>query len=85
MANKRSIESIYSEIKMVKEKIHSYQLRLEKLEKMRVEMENLQIVEKVRAIYLTPQELAHFLKDGFISEKTSNETYEREDENNEVL
>ena len=80
MANKRSIDSIYNEIEMVKGKIKSYQLRLEKLEKMKVEMENLQIVEKVRAIYMTRQELTRFLKEGTIPDENETVQSEQEDE-----
>ena len=73
MANKKSLESIYKEIEMLTEKIKSYQQQLEKLEKQKTEMENLQIVEKVRAVYLTREELRQFLKNGCIPESEEQE------------
>jgi len=80
MANKKSLESIYNEIEMITEKINSYQLRLEKLEQQKTELENLQIIEKVRAVYLTREELKQFLKSGSIPEKAENEITEQEDD-----
>ena len=80
MANKKSIESIYKEIEIVTEKIKSYTKRLEKLEEQKTEMENLQIIEKVRAVYMTREELTQFLKSGSVPETVENEAAEQEDE-----
>ena len=78
MANKKSLESIYNEIEMLTAKIKSYNERLKKLEREKTEMENLQIVEKVRAVYLTREELRQFFKSGCIPEAEENEATEQE-------
>lgn len=78
MANKKSLESIYNEIEMLTAKIKSCNERLKKLEHEKTEMENLQIVEKIRAVYLTREELRQFFKSGCIPETEENETTEQE-------
>ena len=58
------IERIDREIKKTSEKITEYQNKLKGLEAQKTEAENLQIVQLVRAMKLTPQELNAMLKDG---------------------
>ena len=60
------IERIEKEIQKTREKITEYQNRLRGLEAQKTEAENLQIVQLVRAMRLTPQELNTMLKDGGI-------------------
>ena len=60
------IERIDREIQKTREKITEYQNRLKGLEAQKTEAENLQIVQLVRAMKLTPQELNAMLKDGGI-------------------
>ena len=60
------IERIDKEIAKTREKITEYQNRLRGLEAQKTEAENLQIVQLVRAMKLTPQELNAMLKDGGI-------------------
>ena len=60
------IERIDREIQKTREKITEYQNRLKGLEAQKTEAENLQIVQLVRSMKLTPQELDAMLKDGGI-------------------
>lgn len=60
------IERIDREIQKTREKITEYQNKLKGLEAQKTEAENLQIVQLVRAMKLTPQELNAMLKDGGI-------------------
>ena len=64
MANK--IERIDREIEKTREKITEYQNKLRGLEAQKTEAENLQIVQLVRAMNLTPQELTALLTGGGI-------------------
>jgi len=66
---RRNIAAIYEEINKLKAKIDIYQRRLDALEKQKTELENLQIVERIRAVCLTPKELAEFIKTGDIPER----------------
>ena len=60
------IERIEKEIQKTREKITEYQNRLRGLEAQKTEAENLQIVQLVRAMRLTPQELTAMLSGGGI-------------------
>ena len=60
------IERIDREIQKTREKITEYQNKLKGLEAQKTEAENLQIVQLVRAMKLTPQELNAMLADGGI-------------------
>ena len=60
------IEKIEKEIQKTREKITEYQNKLRGLEAQKTEAENLQIVQLVRSMRLTPQELTAMLKDGGI-------------------
>ena len=64
MANK--IDRIDREIEKTREKITEYQNRLKGLEAQKTEAENLQIVQLVRSMRLTPQELTAMLSGGSI-------------------
>lgn len=59
MTNK--IERIDIEIQKTREKITEYQNKLKRLEAQRTEAENLQIVQLVRSMRLSPQELTAML------------------------
>lgn len=65
MANNK-IERIEKEISKTREKISDYQNRLRILEAQKAEAENLQIVQLVRAMHLTPAELSALLAGGGI-------------------
>jgi hypothetical protein len=56
------LERIEQDIQRAKSKITEFQDKLKSLETAKTEQENLQIVQLVRAINLTPQELMEFLK-----------------------
>ena len=58
-ANK--IDRINREIEKTREKITEYQNKLKGLEAQKTEVENLQIVQMVRALRMTPAELSAFL------------------------
>ncbi len=63
-ANK--IDRINREIEKTREKITEYQNKLKGLEAQKTEAENLQIVQLVRSMRLSPQELTAMLKNGAI-------------------
>ena len=65
MANSK-IERINKEIAKTREKITEYQNKLKGLEAQKTEAENLEIVQLVRAMKLTPQELNELLSGGGI-------------------
>ena len=63
MANNK-IDRINKEIAKTREKITEYQNKLKGLEAQKTEAENLEIVQLVRAMRLTPQELNAMLSGG---------------------
>lgn len=63
-ANK--IDRIDREIAKTREKLTEYQNKLRELEAQKTEAENLQIVQLVRAVRMTPQELNTLLSGGGI-------------------
>ena len=65
MANNK-IDRINKEIAKTREKITEYQNKLKGLEAQKTEAENLEIVQLVRAMRLTPQELTAMLAGGGI-------------------
>ncbi|MCM1219213.1 MAG: DUF4315 family protein [Lachnospiraceae bacterium] len=86
-ANK--IDRINREIEKTREKITEYQNRLKGLEAQKTEAENLQIVQLVRSMRLSPQELTAMLSGGAIpgmapapaySDADNGEQEENEDE-----
>ena len=56
------INRIDKEIQKTREKISEYQNKLKELQAQKTEAENLQIVQMVRSMRLTPQELSQLLK-----------------------
>ena len=70
------IERIEKEIQKTREKITEYQNRLRGLEAQKTEAENLQIVQLVRSMRLTPQELTAMLSGGTIPGMTAAPVYE---------
>ena len=83
------IERIDKEIAKTREKITEQQNRLKELEAQKTEAENLQIVQLVRSLRLTPQELTSMLSGGAIPgmapapaycDADNEETEENEDE-----
>ena len=87
------IERSDKEIAKTREKITEYQNKLRGLEAQKTEAENLQIVQLVRSMRLSPHELSAMLKDGGIpgmesapgypAEPADHDTEEMEDTENE--
>lgn len=81
MANNK-IDRINKEIAKTREKITEYQNKLKGLEAQKTEAENLEIVQLVRAMRLTPQELNAMLSGGGILGMTAAPAEENEQEEN---
>ena len=84
------IERIDREIQKTREKITEYQNKLKGLEAQKTEAENLEIVQLVRSMRLTPAELNAMLSGGVIPgmpaavpEETADYDEEQEDTENE--
>lgn len=83
MANKRILK-IEKEIQRTREKITEQQNKLKELEVQKTEAENLEIVQMVRSLHMTPAELSEFLAKGVIpDEKSIAENEYMEDMKNE--
>lgn len=82
MANNK-IDRIDREIEKTREKITEYQNKLKGLEAQKTEAENLQIVQLVRSMRLTPQELNELLSGGAIPGMTATDYEKQEDNANE--
>ena len=76
------IERIDKEIQKTREKITEYQNKLRGLEAQKTEAENLEIVQLVRAMRLTLQELNAMLSGGGIPGMTAAPAGENEQEEN---
>jgi len=79
MANNK-IDRINKGIAKTREKITEYQNKLKGLEAQKTEAENLEIVQLVRAMRMTPQELNAMLKGDTIPGMTATD-YEEQEEN----
>ena len=79
MANNK-IDRINKQIAKTREKITEYQNKLKGLEAQKTEAENLEIVQLVRAMRMTPQELNAMLKGDTIPGMTATD-YEEQEEN----
>ena len=79
---KNKIERIDKEIAKTREKITEYQNKLRGLEAQKTEAENLQIVQLVRTMRLTPAALTDLLSGGGIPGMTAAPAEENEQEEN---
>ena len=70
MQNKKILK-IEKEIQKTREKITEQQGRLKELEMQKTEAENLEIVQMVRSLHMTPAELSEFLAKGVIPDNES--------------
>lgn len=70
MANKKILK-IEKEIQKTREKITEQQNKLKDLEMQKTEAENLEIVQMVRSLHMTPAELSVFLAKGVIPDNES--------------
>ena len=75
---KNKIERIDQEITKVREKIAEYQEKLKALETQKTEAENLEIVQMVRALRMTPAQLSVLL-----SGSSAADNNEQEENNHE--
>ena len=82
MAN-RKILKIENEIQKTREKITEHQNKLKELEMQKTEAENLEIVQMVRSLHMTPAELSVFLTKGVIPDTPASENESMEDMENE--
>ena len=73
------IERIDREIAKIREKIAEYQYKLKGLEAQKTEAENLEIVQMVRAMRMTPAQLSAMLSGGAIPAGISANSNEQED------
>ena len=73
------IERIDREIVKTREKIAEYQDKLKGLEEQKTEAENLEIVQMVRAMRMTPAQLSAMLSGGAIPAGISANSNEQED------
>lgn len=70
MQNKKVLK-IEKEIQKTREKITEQQNKLKELEMQKTEAENLEIVQMVRSLHMTPAELSVFLAKGVIPDNES--------------
>lgn len=75
---KNKIERIDQEITKVREKIAEYQEKLKALEAQKTEAENLEIVQMVRALRMTPAQLRAMLSGGTVPGNLANDNNEQE-------
>lgn len=82
MQNKKVLK-IEKEIQKTREKITECQNKLKELEMQKTEAENLEIVQMVRSLHMTPAELSVFLAKGVIPDTPASENESMEDMENE--
>ena len=83
MQNKKILK-IEKEIQKTREKITEQQGKLKELEMQKTEAENLEIVQMVRSLHMTPAELSVFLAKGIIPDEAhADENEYMEDMENE--
>ena len=70
------IERIDREIQKTREKIAEYQEKLKALEAQKTEAENLEIVQMVRAMRMTPEQLSAMLSGGTLPGMDTHEEQE---------
>lgn len=75
---KNKIERIDQEITKVREKIAEYQEKLKALEAQKTEAENLEIVQMVRALRMTPAQLSAMLSVGTVTGSLADDNNEQE-------
>ena len=76
---KNKIERINQEITKVREKIAEYQEKLKALEAQKTEAENLEIVQMVRALRMTPAQLSAMLSGGTVPGSLADDNNEQEE------
>lgn len=80
MMAKNKIERIEWEIEKTRKKIVEYQDKLKNLEAQKTELENLEIVQMVRALHMTPEQLNAILSNVTIPQRNLPMEYEQEEQ-----
>ncbi|RKQ23548.1 MULTISPECIES: DUF4315 family protein [Clostridia] len=80
---KNKIERIDQEITKVREKIAEYQEKLKALEAQKTEAENLEIVQMVRALRMTPAQLSAMLSGSTVPGSMGDDNNEQEENGDE--
>lgn len=80
---KNKIERIDQEITKIREKIAEYQEKLKALEAQKTEAENLEIVQMVRALRMTPTQLSVMLSGGTVPGSMGDDNNEKEENSDE--
>ena len=80
---KNKIQRIDQEIAKVREKIAEYQDKLKTLEAQKTEAENLEIIQMVRALRMTPTQLSAMLSGGTVPGSLADDNNEQEDTDHE--
>lgn len=75
------LERIEKDIQKTKTKIAEFQKQLKELETQKTEQENLQIIQQVRALNLTPEQLAAFLRNNAMQTPATAGSFEEKEEN----
>lgn len=78
------LERIEKDIEKTKDKIAALQKQLRDLEAAKTEQENLQIVQLVRDLHMTPQEFAAFVRDGALQAPPAQQPDFEQDEQEET-
>ncbi len=76
---KNKIERIDQEIKKIRDKMAEYQEKLKSLEAQKTEAENLEIVQMVRSLRMTPAQLNAMLSGGMVPSMAAGISDEQED------
>ena len=71
---------IERDIERLKEKISEYQQQLKELEAAKTEQENLQIIQLVRSMNMTPDEFAAFLRSGALNATPTVTPYHKQED-----
>ena len=79
------LERIEKDIEKTKGKIAELQKQLRELEAAKTEQENLQIVQLVRGLNMTPQEFAAFVRGGALQAPDPIPDFEQEDSTHEEI
>lgn len=80
---KNKIERIDQEIAKTREKIAEYQEKLKALEAQKTEAENLEIVQMVRTMRMTPAQLSVLLSGGTVPSSMAADNNEQEENSHE--
>ena len=75
------LDRIEKDIQKTKSKIAEFQKQLRELETQKTEQENLQIIQLVRGMNMTPEEFAAFLRSGAMQAAPAATPYHEQEDN----